>query len=60
MSEGFIPDTHETAITPASSSSNASTESFPSQEPVKVLVIGSPRGVNSTIRTLYRRRSKTR
>ncbi len=53
MSEEFLPDTSETPTLPVSSS----TPSEPSsrREPIKVLVIGSPQGVNSTIHNLYSR-----
>lgn len=51
MSEEFLPETSETPTPPASSI--APTEPSPSREPIKVLVIGSPQGVNNTIRTLY-------
>jgi hypothetical protein len=53
MSEEFIPDTSETRTPPASS--NAPSESSPRREPIKVLIIGSPQGVNNTIHTLYKR-----
>ncbi len=53
MSEEFIPDASETLAPPASS--NAPSESSPRREPIKVLIIGSPQGVNNTIHTLYKR-----
>jgi len=51
MSEEFVPDTSETPTPPASS--NTPSEPSPRREPVKVLLIGSPKGVNNTIHTLY-------
>jgi hypothetical protein len=53
MSEDFVPDACETRALPASS--NTPSEPSPRREPVKVLLIGSPKGVNNTIHTLYSR-----
>jgi hypothetical protein len=52
MSEEFIPDASETPAVPVSPS--ASPEPTSSREPVKILIIGSPKGVNNMIHTLYR------
>ncbi|MEQ8999787.1 MAG: peptide ABC transporter substrate-binding protein [Coleofasciculus sp. B1-GNL1-01] len=54
MSEDFIPDILETLTVPPSPS--ATPEPTPHREPVKISIIGSRRGVNSIIRTLYRLR----
>ena len=51
MSQEFLPDPNE-APTPAISS-NFPTEPRPTREHIKVMLIGSPNGVNSTIRHLY-------
>lgn len=53
MSEEFIPETDETPNSPASS--NASTELSPNRERIKVMVIGSQKGVANTIQSLYSR-----
>ena len=53
MSEDFVRDASETPTPPASS--NTPSEPSPRRELVKVLLIGSPKGVNNTIRTLYSR-----
>lgn len=53
MSEEFIPGTDETPNLPASS--NASTEPSPNRERIKVMVIGSHKGVANTIQSLYSR-----
>ncbi len=53
MSEDFVPDACETRTLPASS--NTPSEPSARREPVKVLLIGSPKGVNNTIHTLYSR-----
>lgn len=53
MSEEFVRDASETPTPPASC--NTPSEPFPRKEPVKVLLIGSPQGVNNTIHTLYSR-----
>ncbi|HEY9671637.1 MAG TPA: hypothetical protein V6D11_09355 [Waterburya sp.] len=47
MSEEFVPDTSETPALPASP------EPISNREPVKILIIGSPKGVNTMIHTLY-------
>ena len=52
MSEEFIPDVSETPAVPVSRS--ASPEPTSSRESVKILIIGSPKGVNNIIHTLYR------
>lgn len=49
MTEEFLRDTNETPAPEASSASSVR------RDFVKVLIIGSPQGVNSTIRTLYSR-----
>ena len=54
MSEEFIPDASETPAVPVSPS--ASPEPTANREPVKILIIGSPKGVNNIIQTLYRLR----
>ncbi|HEY9608958.1 hypothetical protein [Allocoleopsis sp.] len=54
MIEDFIPDATETPTIPVTPS--ASSESTSNREPVKILVIGSPKGVNNIIQTLYRLR----
>ena len=54
MSEDFIPDILETLTVPPSPS--VTPEPTPRREPVKISIIGSRRGVNSIIRTLYRLR----
>ena len=48
MSEDFIPDASETPAVPVSP------EPTPNREPVKILIIGSPKAVNNMIHTLYR------
>ncbi len=53
MSEDFLADTSQTPTLPVSS--NTPSEPSPRREPIKVLVIGSPQGVNSTIYNLYSR-----
>lgn len=50
MTEEFVPDTNETPAVPASPSPSAN------REPVKILIIGSPKAVNNTIQTFYRLR----
>lgn len=50
MSEEFVPDTREISAVPACS------EPASCREPVKILIIGSPKGVNNMIQTLYRHR----
>ncbi len=52
MSEEFIPDASATPAIPVSPS--ASPEPTANREPVKILIIGSPKGVNNIIHTLYR------
>ena len=52
MSEEFVPDASETPALPVSPS--ASPEPTANREPVKILIIGSPKGVNNIIHTLYR------
>lgn len=54
MTEDFIPDTSETPAVPVSPS--PSPEPTSNREPVKILIIGSPKGVNTIIHTLYRLR----
>jgi hypothetical protein len=54
MSEEFVPDASETLAVPASPS--PSPEPTANREPVKILLIGSPKGVNTIIHTLYRLR----
>ncbi len=54
MTEEFVPDASETPAVPVSPS--ASPELTSNREPVKILLIGSPKGVNTMIRTLYRLR----
>jgi hypothetical protein len=54
MTEEFVPDTSETPAIPVSPS--ASPEPTSSREPVKILLIGSPKAVNNTIQTFYRLR----
>lgn len=54
MTEEFVPDASETPTIPVSPS--ASPEPTSSREPVKILIIGSPKGVNNMIHTLYRLR----
>ena len=54
MTEEFVPDASETPAVPVSPS--ASPEPTSSREPVKILLIGSPKGVNNIIQTLYRLR----
>ncbi len=49
--EEFLPDANEAPTPPISS--NFPTEQRPMREHIKVLLIGSPNGVNSTIRQLY-------
>ena len=51
MSKDFLPDANEATTPPASS--NVPTAPAPSREAVKFLLIGSPRGVNNMIQTLY-------
>jgi hypothetical protein len=50
MSQEFVPDTNQTPTLTTSSSST------PTREPVKISIIGSRRGVNKMIHTLYRLR----
>jgi hypothetical protein len=52
MSEEFIPNASETPAVPVSPS--ASPEPTSNREFVKILIIGSPKGVNNIIHTLYR------
>ncbi len=52
MSEDFLPDASETSAVPVSPS--AATEATSNRESVKILIIGSPKGVNNMIHTLYR------
>ncbi|NET04444.1 MAG: hypothetical protein F6K16_06855 [Symploca sp. SIO2B6] len=52
MLEEFIPDTTETPA--ASVSRQSSPETTSSRESVKILVMGSLKGVNNMIQTLYR------
>ncbi|HEY9706708.1 MAG TPA: hypothetical protein V6D48_00720 [Oculatellaceae cyanobacterium] len=52
MSEEFVPDASETPA--VSVSPSASPEPTANREPVKILIIGSPKGVNNIIHTLYR------
>jgi hypothetical protein len=54
MTEEFVPDASETPAVPVSPS--ASPEPTSNREPVKILIIGSPKGVNNMIHTLYRLR----
>jgi hypothetical protein len=54
MTEEFIPDASETPAVPVSPS--ASPELTSSREPVKILIIGSPKAVNNIIQTFYRLR----
>jgi hypothetical protein len=54
MTEEFVPDASETPAVPVSPS--ASPEPTSTREPVKILIIGSPKGVNNMIHTLYRHR----
>jgi hypothetical protein len=54
MTEEFVPDASATPAVPVSPS--ASPEPTSSREPVKILLIGSPKGVNTMIHTLYRLR----
>jgi len=49
--EEFLPDPNETPTPPISS--NSPTAPHPTREHIKVMLIGSPNGVNSTIRHLY-------
>ena len=52
MTEDFIPDSSQTSDpeTPLP----ATPPSEPKRDPLKVLIISSPKGVNSTIHTFYR------
>ena len=52
MSEEFIPNASETPAVPVSPS--PSPEPTSNRESVKILIIGSPKGVNNIIHTLYR------
>jgi hypothetical protein len=52
MSEEFIPNASETPA--VSVFPSASPEPTSSRESVKILIIGSPKGVNNIIHTLYR------
>jgi hypothetical protein len=54
MSEEFVPDASEMLAVPVTPS--PSPESTANREPVKILLIGSPKGVNTVIHTLYRLR----
>ncbi len=54
MTEEFVPDASETPAVPVTPS--ASPEPTSTREPVKILLIGSPKGVNTMIHTLYRLR----
>jgi hypothetical protein len=54
MTEEFVPDASETPAVPVTPS--ASPEPTSTREPVKILIIGSPKGVNNMIHTLYRLR----
>jgi hypothetical protein len=54
MTEDFIPDASETPAIPVSPS--PSSEPTSNREPVKILIIGSPKAVNNIIQTLYRLR----
>ena len=54
MTEEFVPDASETPAIPVSPS--PSSEPTSNREPVKILIIGSPKGVNNIIQTLYRLR----
>ncbi|MBD2015502.1 hypothetical protein H6F96_16200 [Microcoleus sp. FACHB-53] len=54
MTEEFVPDATETPAIPVSPS--PSSEPTSNREPVKILLIGSPKGVNNIIQTLYRLR----
>jgi hypothetical protein len=54
MTEEFVPDASETPAVPVSPS--AFPEPTSKREPVKILLIGSPKGVNNIIQTLYRLR----
>ena len=54
MTEDFIPDASETPAVPVTPS--PSPEPTSNREPVKILLIGSPKGVNTMIHTLYRLR----
>ncbi len=53
MSEDFVPNASETPTPPASS--NTPSEPSARREPVKVLLIGYPKGINNTIHNLYSR-----
>jgi len=52
MSQEFLPDASETPA--VSVSPSASPEPTSNRESVKILIIGSPKGVNNIIHTLYR------
>ncbi|HAA26554.1 MAG TPA: hypothetical protein DCE56_01345 [Cyanobacteria bacterium UBA8553] len=52
MDKSFLTDATETPTLHISSATT--TAPAPSRESVKVLLIGSPRGVNNMIQTLYR------
>ena len=52
MSQEFLPDASKTPAVPVSPS--ASPEPTSNRESVKILIIGSPKGVNNMIHTLYR------
>ncbi len=54
MTEEFVPDATETPTIPVTPS--PSSEPTSNREPVKILIIGSPKGVNNIIQTLYRLR----
>jgi hypothetical protein len=48
MTEDFLPDTAPETPQPTPSSTE------PKRDPLKVLIISSPKGVNTTIHTFYR------
>lgn len=54
MTEEFVTDASETPAVPVSPP--ASPELISNREPVKILLIGSPKGVNNMIQTFYRLR----
>ena len=54
MTEEFVPDASETPAVPVTPS--ASSEPTSNRESIKILIIGSPKGVNNIIQTLYRLR----
>lgn len=50
MTEDFLPDSSFAPETPVPATSPAE----PKRDPLKILIISSPKGVNNTIHTFYR------